>query len=366
MKLHTVKEIGENFFIIRSQEKDFHRNIYLKSFKKDGKSINMIMDPGTRLDFEPLVEILTDLIGGIENINIIFVTHQDPDVTFNVRAFLTASPKSFVMASVDTLRFIKMLDIPDVRQQAIENFKSDELTIKPTGHRFKIIQIPYCHARGAIAMYDLETKIIFSGDLFGGLNTKKTSKDTVYANEESWEGISIFHQIYMPSKHALQVALDKISSLEPMPKMIAPQHGDVIKGELVGDFIQKLYNLSVGIEIMTKKDTEIELLITVLNKFIDKLKQTNNIDAKKFLDTIKNEKNFTTAISIIKDSVIDVKVSSKEAIYIFFEAIDTIAEEKDKNIYTAILVNLLDYYNLPIPEQLLKDKFILPETDVLE
>ena len=39
----------------------------------------------------------------------------------------------------------------------------------PTGHRLIPVPTPYCHFRGAVMLYDPETRVLFSGDLLGGI-----------------------------------------------------------------------------------------------------------------------------------------------------------------------------------------------------
>ena len=42
----------------------------------DGSQVNMIFDPGTKLDIGIVAKTLRDLIGGIQNINIIFINAE--------------------------------------------------------------------------------------------------------------------------------------------------------------------------------------------------------------------------------------------------------------------------------------------------
>lgn len=49
------------------------------------------MDSGTILDADNLISIFDKLIGGIKNLNIIFLSHQDPDVSLLVPFLLTSS-----------------------------------------------------------------------------------------------------------------------------------------------------------------------------------------------------------------------------------------------------------------------------------
>ena len=66
-----VVEISKNFFLYRSPEKDFHRNIYLKKFSGNGQVSYMIFDPGTESDVGNIFDGFGKIMGGINNINLI-------------------------------------------------------------------------------------------------------------------------------------------------------------------------------------------------------------------------------------------------------------------------------------------------------
>ena len=97
------------------------------------------MDPGTRLDMPKLVKALQELIGGIQNLDLIFVSHQDPDLTSNLPALLASAPRAIILASIDTWRLIRMYGIEERRFKAVEEFRSQVLKIKKTVHTIQIL-----------------------------------------------------------------------------------------------------------------------------------------------------------------------------------------------------------------------------------
>jgi hypothetical protein len=110
------------------------------------------------------------------------------------------------------------------------------------------VPTPFCHFRGALAFYDPESRILFSGDLFGGLN--QLGRVHLFAEEADWAGIAQFHQIYMPTREALRYAVQQIRSLRPAVEVIAPQHGHVIAGDLVPLFLERMEQLLVGSDLL--------------------------------------------------------------------------------------------------------------------
>jgi glyoxylase-like metal-dependent hydrolase (beta-lactamase superfamily II) len=117
------------------------------------------------------------------------------------------------------------------------------------GIAWQPVPTPFCHFRGAMAWYDPESRILFSGDLFGGLN--QLGRVHLFAEEADWAGIAQFHQIYMPSRDVLRYTLRQIRALTPAVKTIAPQHGYVITGDLVPLFLERMEQLLVGYDLLT-------------------------------------------------------------------------------------------------------------------
>jgi glyoxylase-like metal-dependent hydrolase (beta-lactamase superfamily II) len=347
MKKDTIHEIGKDFFLFKSEEKDFHRNIYLKRFVGgDGSSINMICDPGTRLDIALVIDALKGLIGGIENIHLVFLSHQDPDLTSNINVFLTGSPTAKIVCSIDTWRLVRMYGIQDNRCYAVENFKSKILRVGKTGHRVQFVPAQFCHFRGAIMFYDFESKILFTGDLLGGTDTRKG--DGIYATEESWSGISIFHQLYMPSTDALRETVQRISMLNPIPDIIAPQHGDVITGDLVVEFLTRLMSLDVGFDVIKKEESQKELFLSAANSFLDFLGTRYPALRATLLAELKKTGTFTTIFMIAGTSIVDIKVRAQEAIASLWDTIRRVSEPGALSELKTMLLQNLDDTHLKI------------------
>jgi hypothetical protein len=97
-------------------------------------------------------------------------------------------------------------------------------------------------------LYDPETRVLFTGDLFGGVTD--VNAQGLWADESDWSGIRAFHQIYMPVNLALQRVVATIRKLDPPVEIIAPQHGRLIRGPLLQTFLDRMEKLPVGLDIM--------------------------------------------------------------------------------------------------------------------
>ena len=118
-------------------------------------------------------------------------------------------------------------------------------------------------------LYDETSRILFSGDLFGGLSFEQE----LFATEEHWDGIRIFHQIYMPSQNAVRMAVDRIRKLKPAPLIIAPQHGSIIKGELLGEFLDRMYDLPVGLDLLQPTIIDKEIYLQAINEILQSISE---------------------------------------------------------------------------------------------
>ncbi len=336
-----IHEIGREFYMIRSKEEDFHRNIYLKKFvDATGTSVNMLFDPGTALDMPDLLKLLKEKIGGIANVNMVFLSHQDPDLTANIGNIMKLAARSYLITSVDTWRLVKMYGLPSKRTKTVESFDSYILRLKRSGHRMAFVPARYCHFRGAMMVYDYESRILFTGDFMGGVNTREG--DGIYATEESWEGIKLFHQIYMPSTKAVVKTIERIMALNPFPEVIAPQHVDIIKGDLVVEFLDRMSKLHVGLDLVDDNNPETDLVILAINNFLDLVEGTFPELKETFISKFQKGNEFTSPFLFHGGKVTGVKISPDNALLQVYTTIGEVEDEEKRLHLKAIFMDTLD------------------------
>jgi glyoxylase-like metal-dependent hydrolase (beta-lactamase superfamily II) len=344
-----IHEIGKEFYLLRSSEADFHRNICVKRFRDGSGAVrSMVFDPGTKLDVKDLLPALKELIGGMDKLDYIFLSHQDPDVSSNSSMILSYAPNSQLITSIDTWRLVKMYGIAEQRFLAVENLPSSRLQISGMDQAIHFISALYCHFRGAQMAYDPESGILFSGDVMGGLNTRRGAG--ISANEDSWKGIAQFHQIYMPSSLALRETIGRIGMMQNLPRIIAPQHGDIVAGQTVHEFMERLSRLKVGIDRLSERSPETEVLLMALNEFLDNIRTLRPDLFAMLMQHLQNSKNFTTLFTIDSDTIVEIKVGAKDALHSFWELLNIIGKESDFKFITTSLRELLEYFGIYIPE----------------
>ncbi len=244
-------------------------NVYLRQFPSGDKKINYLIDTGAPVDFSVISEKISKLIGSISHIHLYSLNNPDPDVCMNSMFIRKANRKAICLTTEDNWRLISHYEINPQSVKLTNTFKDWKMSLT-TGHDIQFIPAPFAQGKGAFLIYDLNSRVLFTGDLFGGISDAGRI-NTLYAVEEDWEGIRAFHQFYMPGRRAISHILDEIKMLNPAPLMIAPQHGNIIRGSLLNEFLERLYYLDVGVDLIGKesKSPIAELCIEASNELIE-------------------------------------------------------------------------------------------------
>lgn len=330
-------EIAKNIFWVgRRSDLDFEMNVFLRIFEGNGHKINMLIDPGPSQDFDVISSKVEKVLGPEQPIHLAYLNHQDPDVCINTLFFQRHYPGLQVITSEDTWRLVRFYGLKPDRFIPVEKFKTGRIKLA-TGHRLRFIPTPYAHFRGACALYDDEHSILFSGDLFGGLS----ETPDLYADEKYWEGVKIFHQIYMPANVALKKAVRNFRTMTGDLQMIAPQHGKIIKKALVDDFMDRLAELQVGLDLETSRLTQ-ENYIRAFNEILDGVATTITPDIKKqVLASFRSDGSFPGLLTVKDGKIIGLKGEAGDALTIFAKQLcgNLTNQEKEKvrPIFTQVL-----------------------------
>ena len=201
---------------------------------------SILIDPGSMLEFNAVVKKIKS-ISSMSSIKYIILHHQDPDLAACV-------PEMEKLIKRDDLLIITHSRmVPLVKHYMIQSdyYEIDKhhYRLKTDALELEFLATPYCHSPGAFVTYEPSTKILFSGDIFGGI---EESWD-FYAGNDYFEKAKQFHAEYMPSKDIFNYALSKIEILDM--NLIAPQHGSIIKKEQIAPLIRQMKDLECGLYI---------------------------------------------------------------------------------------------------------------------
>ncbi|MBD3306376.1 MBL fold hydrolase [candidate division KSB3 bacterium] len=356
--LQNVVELadGIHWLGIRSESR-LEVNVYLREFKAKQKITNMIIDPGPPVFFDRIDERIRDVIGDPRKVHIAYINHQDPDVGVNAIYLQKRNPKMSVICTEDTWRLTHFFGLKLSNFQPVDKFKKGRARLS-TGHVVRFIPTPFCHFRGSCMIYDETSRILFSGDLFGGLSFEPR----LFATAEDWEGIRVFHQIYMPFHGAIRLAIEKIRRLKPAPRMIAPQHGAIIQEDLIEDFLSKMYELPVGLDLLQPTIIDKEIYLQAINEILESIAQKAGQDVVD--DTLQHfdaaDGSFPTLFKIEDGKIVDVREAN--VLGSFKTLIELMMKDQPVPIRDLIKDTVIrSNWNLPIFETEAEEDMVLPE-----
>lgn len=217
---------------------------------------SILIDPGSMLQQEDIINKI-QMACDLKDVRYIILHHQDPDLC-------AAVPHLEKLINRDDLQIVTHSRMSVLikhygLQSSYYNIDENDFVLQAGNRTLKFYTTPYCHSPGAFVTYDERTKVLFSGDIFGGL------EDSWHflADENYFQHIEGFHMAYMPSRDILNYALRKIESLDI--ELIAPQHGSVIQKKYIHDLIDKMKQMECGLYIDRKYGQDLMRTIEKLN-----------------------------------------------------------------------------------------------------
>ncbi len=340
-------EIAKDIYWVGNRnDKNFESNAYLRVFKGNGKQFNLLIDPGPAPDFNAISAKIEQVLGADYTLDLVYLNHQDPDVCINTVYFQRHFPTLQVVTSEDTWRLVRFYGLKPKQFVATENFKTGKIKVK-TGHLLRLIPTPYAHFRGACALFDEDQKVLFTGDLFGGL----INSPDLYAEKEYWEGMKTFHEIYMPTNQALKKAVQDFRQQAGDMKMIASQHGKIIREDLMDYFMTKLESLPVGLDLKSESRLVTENHIKAFNTILDDIE--NDLDSKvvtDLLQSFQSDGSFPNSLVTKKNRIYSLQVRAEEALTIFLTELCNLLSDAQKSTVKSIVINCLGDWNITTEE----------------
>lgn len=203
----------------------------------------MLLDPGGIQIFPQVLAELAKYVR-VQDIRVIFASHQDPDICSSLAMWLDLNPaiKTYCsrlwtgfVSHFSTGTVIELTGIPD---------EGMRIRIGDEGPELEAVPAHYCHSSGNFSLYDPMAGILFSGDIGSALVPDHEASLVVADFEQHIQYMRGFHLRWMPSTTALRGWTARVRALKP--RMICPQHGSVFQGDMVGKLLDWLDSLEVG------------------------------------------------------------------------------------------------------------------------
>ncbi len=235
-----------------------HKNLLLEDFGHgemvqanvhmivdNGRGI--ILDPGGHKVFKHLISEVGKIIG-VNNLDYIFLSHQDPDIVAAINGWLMTT-KAKALSSKLWLRFIPHFGVDKFVIDRLIGLDDEGGIIKLGETELYILPGHFMHSPGNLHVYDPVSKTLYSGDLGASLGQDYIFVEDFDAHIQYMEG---FHRRYIPTNKVLKAWVKMVRDLDI--ETIAPQHGAIFKGkDIVNKFLDWLDDLQCGIDIMEDK-----------------------------------------------------------------------------------------------------------------
>ncbi|WP_319561000.1 MBL fold metallo-hydrolase [Marispirochaeta sp.] len=210
-----------------------------------GKGI--LLDPGGVHLFSRVVSVVSRFIS-LDDVESIFFSHQDPDVSSGIALWLGVTNAQVYIHDI-WRRFVPHFGLVD--QSRITPLNDDGGTIALGSVSLQLVPAHFLHSAANFSLYDPRSRILFSGDIGTAVFPEGKEYPEVDDFDTHTRLMKSFHQRAMGSNRAAARWLETCSRLDV--SILAPQHGAMMRGELVKKFYDWFGNLNCGIDFFQSR-----------------------------------------------------------------------------------------------------------------
>jgi flavorubredoxin len=244
---HTILyDDGKRKCIMFSFDDESHEDSFLSVNQyliiEDGEGL--LLDPGSESIFDDLYDAVSEFIE-IEKIKYIFLSHQDPDVSGSIGQWSVTTKAKFLMSGL-WVRFMSHYGFSEMSRVVEIPDKGAKLTLG--NHVVKFIPAHFLHSPGNFTLYDVKSKILFSGDIGAAVVNSLGGEKKVISFEEHKLALEGFHKRYMGSNKFCSAWVKRVEKLDILK--IAPQHGFVFEDENINKFLDWFRELQCGSDLL--------------------------------------------------------------------------------------------------------------------
>ena len=236
---------GHQFIWLGADEEEEQGVVQTNQYLIISNGRGTLVDPGGIHLFSRVVALVSRYID-LDNIDNIFFSHQDPDVSSGIALWLGVT-KAKVYISELWLRFIPHFGIIDNNRIAPIEQLNGGLKLSQNCE-LKLIPSHFLHSCGAFSFFDPLSGVLFTADIGAAVFPSDGQYLFVEDFDKHVEIMEAFHKRYMSSNAVIRKWISKLQGLNI--KMIAPQHGAIFKDENADKFLDWFSKLKCGIDIL--------------------------------------------------------------------------------------------------------------------
>lgn len=237
-------------------ESGSHKNVLLEDYSGSGSAVQanqhiivheksaMLLDPGGHKVYSKVMAA-TRSIQGPAQLEVVFLSHQDPDIVAAVNGWLMTTDATAYIPALWT-RFVPHFGLDHLVEHRLKPIPDEGMKLGLGSSQMLVIPAHFLHSPGNHQIYDPVSKILYSGDLGASLGMDYMEVTDFEKHREYMDG---FHRRYMAGGRAFKVWARTARKLDI--QMIAPQHGAVFRGkDMVARFFAWAEKMQAGLDLL--------------------------------------------------------------------------------------------------------------------
>ena len=251
---HAVEVAPRIWWVGDVVDDPFQAHAYLVEAGRD----SILIDPGSSLTIATTLTKIREVVD-LDDVRWFVVHHADPDVADGLHQIdaLVTRDDARIVSEWRSAALLKHLSL----RMPIATVEELGWSLPIDAEReLRFLLTPYLHFPGAFVSFETSTSSLFSADLFGGFNSRRR----LWAESSAeFEDLRLFHEHYMPSREILMAGLASIRTRFRDIQRVLPQHGYLIRADLVRPMFEQLAALECGVMLQSRSDEHLAQLLTI-------------------------------------------------------------------------------------------------------
>jgi flavorubredoxin len=207
-----------------------------------------LIDPGGELTYTRLFMAISEYMN-VKSLDYVIASHQDPDIVASLNKWLIGTDAKIVVPQLWE-RFIPHFTRPGKITGRTISMPDEGMNLQLGSFTLKALPAHFLHAEGNFQFYDPVSKILFSGDMGANLCPEADLDKPVDKLAEIMPYMDGFHKRYLNSNKVCRFWVNMVRQLDI--SMIVPQHGRMMRGRAIGEFLKYIENLQCGVDLFTQ------------------------------------------------------------------------------------------------------------------
>ncbi len=230
-----------------TREEDICHTIQSNQFLIVDNGHAALLDPGGNLTYNRLFMSLRQY-ANIRDLDYVIASHQDPDVVGSLNKWLVGSNCNVIVPKLWE-RFVPHFCSPGATDGRLLGIPDEGIEIEIGNSVLLAVPAHFLHSEGNFHFYDLQSKILFTGDVGASHVDQNELSTPVKDFLIHVPRMKAFHQRYMNANKVCRLWVNMIRTLDV--EWIVPQHGPSFKGKaMVAQFLDWFESLQCGVDLM--------------------------------------------------------------------------------------------------------------------